>query len=109
MISLHEACYQGKLDEVRRLLTSGASPNEPATPAAREWISSAGPRPMPLNCVAIAWAMTDDHVEIAALLIAYGAVVEESVFEDHNVESVGSPQDAAFLRILSAGRPLSRP
>ena len=103
--TLHEACYLGKRDEVARLLASGVSPNEPATLGARTWISAAGAQPRPLHCVAMAWSMTDDHVAIAAMLIAHGAVVEASVLEDHNAESVGGAQDLAFLRVLEAARP----
>ncbi|MFN0181147.1 MAG: hypothetical protein ACKVZ0_20255 [Gemmatimonadales bacterium] len=101
-MSLHEACYQGRVDVVAQFLAGGANPNEPADPSAREWISCAGNRPMPLNCVAIAWAMTEKHVEIARLLIEYGAVVDDSVLQDHLVEMEGGPADVALRRILEA-------
>src|SRR3989304_5256352 len=103
-MSLHEACYQGRVDVVAQLLATGANPNEPADPAAREWVSCAGSRPRPLNCVAIAWAMTENHVEIARLLIEHGAVVDDSVLRDHTIEMVGGPTDSALRRILEAAR-----
>ena len=101
-MSLHEACYQGRIDVVAQLLASGANPNEPADPTAREWVSCAGSRPRPLNCVAIAWAMTENHVEIARLLIEHGAVVDDSVLRDHTIEMVGGTADSALRRILEA-------
>ena len=109
-MSLHEACYQGRIELVAQLLASGANPNEPADPYEREWISSAGSRPTPLNCVAIAWTMTEDHVEIARLLIEHGAVVDGSVLDDHTIEAsspplmVGRTTDSALRRILEAAR-----
>jgi ankyrin repeat protein len=108
-MTLHEACYQGRIDVVAQLLASGANPNEPADPAAREWISCAGSRPRPLNCVAIAWTMTENHVEIARLLIEHGAVVDDSVLGDHDIESADPPwvegtADSALRRILEAAR-----
>ena len=103
-MSLHEACYQGRIDVVAQLLASGANPNEPAEPAEREWISCAGSRPAPLNCVAIAWTMTENHLEIAKLLIEHGAVVDDSVLEDHTIEAAGGAADAALWRVLEAAR-----
>ena len=99
-MSLHVACYQGRLDVVTQLLAEGANPNEPATE--RGWISCAG-RPKPLNCVAIAWTMTDDHLQIARLLIQHGAIVDDSVLEDHTVEAAGlCGNDSALRQILEA-------
>jgi ankyrin repeat protein len=103
-MNLHEACYQGRIDVVTRLLASGANPNEPADPTTREWISSAGNRPRPLNCVAIAWTMTENHVKIARLLIAHGAVVDDSVIRDHSIEMVGGTFDGALHELLQATR-----
>ena len=103
-MSLHEACYQGRVDVVAQLLASGANPNEPADPTEREWVSCAGSRPRPLNCVAIAWAMTENHVEIARLLIEHGVVVDDSVLRDHTIEMVGGTADSALRRILEAAR-----
>jgi len=103
-MNLHEACYLGRVDVVARLLGSGANPNESADPTAGEWISCAGSRPRPLNCVAIAWTMTENHVEIATLLIEHGAVVDDSVLRDHTIEMVGGPADSALRRILEAAR-----
>ena len=103
-MSLHEACYQGRVDVVAQLLASGADPNSPADPTEREWISYAGSSPRPLNCVAIAWRMTDTHVEIAKLLIEHGAVVEDSVFRDHSIEMTGAPADSALRQLLEAAR-----
>jgi hypothetical protein len=103
-LSLHEACYQGRIDVVARLLANGADPNEPAAASGREWISCAGSRPKPLNCVAIAWTMTDHHVAIAKLLIEQGAVVDDTVLDDHLVESMAGPADAALRAVLEAAR-----
>jgi len=99
-MSLHEACYQGWIELVAQLLASGANPNEPADASEREWISCAGGSPKPLNCVAIAWTMTENHVEIARLLIEHGAVVDDSVLRDHTVEMAGNPADLALRRLL---------
>lgn len=102
-MSLHEACYQGRLDVVARLLAEGANPNEPAGVTKRVWISCAGSRPRPLNCVVIAWTMTDDHLQIARLLIQHGAIVDDSVLEDHTVEAAGlGGNDRALRQILEA-------
>lgn len=101
-MSLHEACYQGRIHVVAQLLASGANPNEPADPNERGWISCAGSRPRPLNCVAIAWTMTEDHVEIARLLIERGAVVDDSVLDDHTIEMVGGTTDLALRKVLEA-------
>ena len=105
-LSLHEACYQGRIDIVAQLLAGGADPNEPADPNEREWISCAGNRPRPLNCVAIAWTMTENHVKIASLLIEHGAVVTDSVISDHVIEMADpdGPNDIALRRILDAAR-----
>lgn len=103
-MTLHEACYQGRLDVVATLLANGADPNEPADPTEREWISSAGRSPKPLNCVAIAWDMTENHVAIARLLIERGAVVDASVLQDHTIEMVGSTADSALRELLDAAR-----
>ena len=103
-MSLHEACYQGRVDVVVRLLASGADPNQPADPDEREWVSCAGDRPRPLNCVAIAWTMTEHHVEIARLLIEHGAVVDDSMLDDHTIEMVGGPAHSALRSILEAAR-----
>ena len=78
-MSLHEACYQGRLEVVRELLAQGADPNGPAAAGERVWISCAGSRPKPLNCVAIAWEVTENHLHIARLLIEHGATVDDSL------------------------------
>lgn len=103
-MSLHEACYQGRVEVVAQLLASGADPNGPADPTERQWISCAGASPKPLNCVAIAWTMTATHVEIARLLIEHGAVVDDSVLSDHTIEMVGSKEDFALRQVLVAAR-----
>lgn len=103
-MSLHKACYEGRLDIVVHLLASGADPNRPADPTERGWISCAGASPKPLNCVAIAWTMTQDHVEIARLLIEHRAVVDDTVLEDHTIEMVGGAEDAALRQVLDAAR-----
>jgi hypothetical protein len=104
-LSLHEACYRGDLARVRELMESGEDPNAPANPHEREWISSAGSSPRPLNCVAMAWKMTDTHLEIAKLLIERGAIVDDSVLSDHMVESEGHPVNFALEAILRAAQP----
>jgi len=103
-MTLHMACYQGRVDVVAHLLASGADPNAPADPTENKWISCAGSSPRPLNCVAIAWTMTENHVEIARLLVEHGAVVDDSVLRDHTIESVGGTADAALRRLLEAAR-----
>lgn len=108
IMSLHEACYQGRIDVVIQLLASGANPNEPADASEREWISCAGNRPKPLNCVAIAWTMTENHVKIARLLIEHGAVVDDSVLQDHNAEMLDAPIDFALRGVLEAARNITR-
>lgn len=101
-MSLHRACYRGLLDVVARLLASGADPDAPANPSEPEWISCAGQTPKPLNCVAIAWTMTEAHVEIARMLISHGAVVDTTVRDDFAIEraSLEDPADVAFARLL---------
>ncbi len=105
-LNLHEACYPGRLDVVAELLAAGADPNAPAEPSGRVWISAAGSCPRPLNCVAVAWTMTEDHVKIASLLIEHGAVVDDTVFNDFLIEraSLDDPPDLAFQRILDSAR-----
>ena len=104
-MSLHEACYQGRLDVVARLLANGADPNEPAADSiTRVWISCAGDRPKPLNCVGIAWTMTEKHVAIARMLIEHGAVVDDSVLLDHTIEMEGGTTDFALRKVLEAAR-----
>ena len=106
-MSLHEACYLGRLDIVAELLASGADPNARADPTGREWICCAGRYPRPLNCVAIAWTMMEKHVEIARLLIEHGAVVDGSVLDDFTIEraSLYDTADVAFAQLLAAARP----
>lgn len=87
-----------------RLLANGTDPNAPADPTGREWTSCAGPSPKPLNCVAIAWTMTEDHVAIARMLIEHGAVVDETVLRDHTLEMVGSSADSALRELLESAR-----
>jgi ankyrin repeat protein len=101
-MSLHEACYQGRLEVVRELLAQGADPNGPAAAGEREWISCAGSRPKPLNCVAIAWEVTENHLHIARLLIEHGATVDDSVLQDHRIEMADGPHDWPLYRILEA-------
>jgi hypothetical protein len=48
--------------------------------------------------------MTENHVEIARLLIEHGAVVDDSVLENHTIEMVGGSADSALRRILEAAR-----
>ena len=102
--SLHEACYLGDVKTVGSLLASGTDPNAPADPSGREWISCAGGRPKALNCVAIAWAVSDAHVEIARLLIEHGAIVDDSVLDDHAVEMTLRPNDQMLHALLLSAR-----
>jgi hypothetical protein len=87
---------------VTELLAAGADPNGAANASTRVWISSAGSNPKPLNCVAIAWTMTENHVAIARLLIQHGAIVDDSVLTDHNLEMTGSAADIALQNVLAA-------
>jgi hypothetical protein len=53
--------------------------------------------------------MTENHVEIARLLIEHGAVVDDSVLDDHDIEASSPPwmvgtTDSALRRILEAAR-----
>jgi hypothetical protein len=86
--SLHEACYEGRLDAVIYLLEHGADPNGDASPDDwHHWVSAAGEHPRPLHCVAIAWNYQPEHAEIAKRLIAHGAVVEDTVLDDYWIET----------------------
>ena len=109
-MSLHRACYRGLLDVVALLLASGSDPSAPADSSESEWFSCAGRSPKPLNCVAIAWKMTEAHVEIARLLIERGAIVDGTVLDDFAMErtSLDDPSDVAFARLLEAARPDAR-
>ena len=100
-MNLHEACYAGRLDVVRTLLDGGADVNEPSDD--ERWISSAA-RPRPLNCVAIAWATTDDHVRIARLLIERGAQVDETMVTDLTTEMVGRSNDTTLMALFEEHR-----
>ncbi|MBK8172591.1 MAG: ankyrin repeat domain-containing protein [Sandaracinaceae bacterium] len=101
-MSLHEACYRGRLARVKQLLDEGADPNAPANPDERPWVSSAGKAPRPLNCIAIAHSLTEDHVEIARLLIARGGRVDHTVLRDHDVEMLDRKLDRALRQVLLA-------
>jgi hypothetical protein len=48
--------------------------------------------------------MTENHVEIARLLIEHGAIVDDSVLDDHTIEMVGGPIDSALRNLLEAAR-----
>ncbi len=41
-----------------------------------------------------------EHVDVARLLLAHGAVVTASVLRDLDVEGVGSPVEAELRRVL---------
>lgn len=99
-MSLHEACYEGLVEVVRGLLRDGSDPNALAMPGARAWVSSEGPAPRPLNCVAIAWALGPEHVAVARLLLEHGAVVTESVLRDLAAEGVGSDAERDLHDLL---------
>ena len=87
-LSLHEACYEGRLEAVIYLLERGADPNGNASPDDwHQWISAAGAHPRQLHCVAIAWNYKPEHAAIAKQLIARGAIVEDSVLEDYWIET----------------------
>jgi hypothetical protein len=100
--SLHEACYHGDLKTVKKRLSMGADPN--GTDSNPRWISCAGRNTRPLNCVALAWAMSDDHVKIAELLLRFGALVDETILRDHTLEMVGSEADHALILLLKTHR-----
>lgn len=102
LIGLHQACYQGDLARVRELIERGADVNARASAEEEAWISCAEGGPRPLNCLAIAWAVTPAHVEIARLLLAHGAVVDESVGQDLTVEMVLSEHDQELMALFSA-------
>ena len=87
--ALHRAVYDGDLERVRELVDGGAD----VTARAREgegWITAMGACPRPLNCCAIAFTLTEQHLAIARLLIDHGAVVDESVYRDYLAESDGT-------------------
>jgi hypothetical protein len=46
--------------------------------------------------------MTEDHLKFAELLLQYGALVDETVLKDHNLEKVGSEEDRSFSLLLEA-------
>ena len=101
-LSLHMACYRGRLSRVRELLDQGADPNAPANPDEHAWVSCDGKTPRPLNCVAIAHSLTEDHVEIARLLIARGGRVDHTVRRDREVEMLDRKIDRALQQVLLA-------
>ena len=84
--SLHRAVYNGELQRVRELVDSGVDVNARAQPG-EGWITTLGERPRPLNCCAIAWTLTEDHLKIARLLLDRGAVVDDSVRNDWLIEA----------------------
>lgn len=84
--SLHRAVYNGDLERVRELIDAGADVSARAHEG-EGWITALGACPRPLNCCAIAWTLTEEHLEIARLLIERGAVVDDSVHSDYLVES----------------------
>ncbi len=108
-MSIHEACYSGNVDAVAAMLRAGTSPNLPADSGEREWVSCAGPAPRPLNCVAIAWTLTERHLDVARLLIEYGAIVDKTVVRDHEVEMCRTPIDRAFRELLRAATEFTNP
>ena len=87
--SLHRAVYDGDLERVRELLDGGADVSALAQEG-EGWITAMGACPRPLNCCAIAWTLTEEHLEIARLLIDRGAVVDDSVYQDFLAESTGA-------------------
>jgi hypothetical protein len=48
--------------------------------------------------------MTENHVEIARLLLEHGAILDDSVLRDHTIEMVGSNGDLALRRLLESAR-----
>ena len=93
--SLHRAVYAGDLKRVQQLVAGGADVSAQAQ-TGEGWITAMGERPRPLNCCAIAWTLTEEHLAIARLLIDRGAIVDDSVFHDYNAEST----DAEIWRRL---------
>jgi len=84
--SLHRAVYAGDLKRVRELIAAGADVNGRAKEG-EGWITALGERPRPLNCCTIAWTLTEDHLEIARLLLESGAVVDNSIRSDWLAEA----------------------
>jgi hypothetical protein len=107
-MSIHEACYSGNVGAVAAMLRAGTSPNLPADPG-QNWVSCAGPAPRPLNCVAIAWTLTEQHLDVARLLIEYGAIVDKTVVRDHEIEMCLTPIDRAFRELLRAATRFANP
>jgi len=99
--SLHEACFQGRLEDVKAFLDGGVDPNEPASES-DGWVSSAGARPRPLNCVAVAWVVSPEHLEIARLLLERGAVVDWTVVEDLSIEMTMHGNAQRLLALFQA-------
>ena len=76
-MDIHQAAYVGDVEVVKGLLKGGIDPNCSHGPDTN-WVSGT----TPLNKVCIAWALTTSHIEVARLLIAYGAVVDDPRFSD---------------------------
>ena len=85
-VSLHRAVYDGDIQRVRELVNGGVDVNARAQKG-EGWITAMGDCPRPLNCCAIAWTLTEEHLEIAWLLIERGAVIDNSVLHDYMAES----------------------
>ena len=97
---IHRAAYEGDLNKVRELLKKGVDPNLPHDndyDHGYTWISG----PSPLNKICIAWGLTNKHIEIAKLLIDYGAEVNDSHVIDFEIESDMDKEWSELGRILS--------
>jgi len=92
---LHRGAYFGRVDVVRRLLASGADPNEHHARDAG-WVCG----PTPLNKAIVAWRVTAEHVEVVRMLLGAGARVEPHHIDDHRADSTGSLLDAEILALL---------
>jgi ankyrin repeat protein len=97
---LHQAAYLGRLDVVTRLLAEGADPNAHHDPSETGWVCG----PTPLNKAIAAWAVTEAHVAIVALLLDRGARVDETHFSDHRADSMGGLNDSRILDLLERAR-----
>ena len=87
--NLKNACYYGRVDVVQRVLGAGMAPTN----------KDEGD---PIAAAIGAWVVTPLHVRCVELLFSAGAEATFVQFDEYAVESVGSPEDRAILRLLLA-------